>query len=224
MVENEVRILRQLRHPNVIRLFAEQDTKAILYLVVELVRGGDLFDAITIANKFSEQQAALMIQHLCSALAYLHGLNIVHRDVKPENLLVESQDGMVRTLKLADFGLACRVVDEPLYTVCGTPTYVAPEILAESGYGLKIDVWAAGVILYILLCGFPPFASEDNDQEKLFDCILSGMYTFPAEYWSQSSFFAKQLIQNMLQLDPELRFSAEDVLDDPWISYSLTGT
>ncbi|KAF5286607.1 hypothetical protein FQR65_LT12516 [Abscondita terminalis] len=216
MVENEVRILRKLNHPNIMRLVDEQDTKPMLYLVCELVKGGDLFDAITVAQKFSEEQAALMITHLTSALAYLHNLNIVHRDVKPENLLVDLESSKVKTLKLGDFGLACEVTC-PLYTVCGTPTYVAPEILAESGYGLKIDVWAAGVILYILLCGYPPFVSQDNDQEKLFDCILSGQYDFPDEYWQDVSMDAKELIQNMLQLAPELRFSAEDVLDHPWL-------
>uniref|UniRef100_A0A1Y1LDI8 non-specific serine/threonine protein kinase n=1 Tax=Photinus pyralis TaxID=7054 RepID=A0A1Y1LDI8_PHOPY len=216
MVENEVRILRRLNHPNVMRLVDEQDTKPMLYLVCELVKGGDLFDAITVAQKFSEEQAALMITHLTSALAYLHNLNIVHRDVKPENLLVHMEGSKIKALKLGDFGLACEVTG-PLYTVCGTPTYVAPEILAESGYGLKIDVWAAGVILYILLCGYPPFASQDNDQEKLFDCILSGQYDFPDEYWQDVSMYAKELIQNMLQLAPELRFSAEDVLDHPWL-------
>ncbi|KAF5276882.1 hypothetical protein FQA39_LY06433 [Lamprigera yunnana] len=216
MVENEVRILRKLNHPNIMRLIEEQDTKPLLYLICELVKGGDLFDAITVAQKFSEEQAALMITHLTSALAYLHNLNIVHRDVKPENLLVNMENSNVKTLKLGDFGLACEV-NGPLYTVCGTPTYVAPEILTETGYGLKIDVWAAGVILYILLCGYPPFVSQDNDQEKLFDCILSGQYDFPNDYWQDISMYAKELIQNMLQLAPNLRFSAEDVLDHPWL-------
>ncbi|XP_022909415.1 serine/threonine-protein kinase GL21140 [Onthophagus taurus] len=217
MVENEVRILRKLNHPNIMKLIDEEDTKPILYLVCEYVQGGDLFDAITQVHKFSEEQSALMITHLTSALAYLHNINVVHRDVKPENLLVDFRDNKVRTLKLGDFGLACEV-NEPLYTVCGTPTYVAPEILAESGYGLKIDVWAAGVILYILLVGYPPFISKDNDQEKLFDSILSGQYDFPDEYWHEVSDMAKELITNMLQLAPELRFSAEDVLDYPWLS------
>ncbi|KAG5886685.1 hypothetical protein JTB14_007087 [Gonioctena quinquepunctata] len=216
MIENEVKILRKVNHPYIMSLIAEADTQKMLYLVCEYVTGGDLFDTITVVQKFSEEQASLMINHLISALAYLHNLDIVHRDVKPENLLVELEDNKVKLLKLGDFGLACEVT-KPLYTVCGTPTYVAPEILAESGYGLKIDVWAAGVILYILLCGYPPFVSQDNDQEKLFDCILSGQYDFPDEYWQDVSPLAKELIQNMLQLDPELRFSAEDVLDHPWL-------
>lgn len=139
-------------------------------------------------------------------------------------------------LKLADFGLACEV-NEPLLAVCGTPTYVAPEILMETGYGLKvffywkhffsyihyeffiikIDVWAAGIILYILLCGFPPFVSPDNQQEPLFDAILSGVFEFPEPYWDDIGEGVRDLINNMLQSDPDLRFSSEDVLDHFWL-------
>ncbi|XP_075227515.1 serine/threonine-protein kinase GA29083 [Lycorma delicatula] len=215
MIENEVAILRSVQHPNIIRLIAEHDTPSELYLVMELVKGGDLFDAISKAVKFPENDAQIMTQNLASALAYLHELNIVHRDIKPENLLVEMDGDRVHLLKVGDFGLAQRVT-EPLFTVCGTPTYVAPEILIEVGYGLKIDVWAAGVILYILLCGFPPFVSANNDQEELFDDILSGQYGFPSPYWDDVSDLAKDLISHMLQSSPELRFSAEDVLDHPW--------
>ncbi|CAG2053200.1 unnamed protein product [Timema podura] len=130
---------------------------------------------------------------------------------------VEMDHDGTKLLKLGDFGLAQRV-SEPLYTVCGTPTYVAPEILAETGYGLKIDVWATGVILYILLCGFPPFVSATNDQEELFDKILSGRYEFSSPYWDNVSQLAKHLISHMLQVQPELRFSAEDVLDHLWLA------
>ncbi|XP_032673081.1 serine/threonine-protein kinase DCLK1 isoform X2 [Odontomachus brunneus] len=222
MLASEVAILRQVCHPNIISLIAEQETTNQLFLVMELVKGGDLFDAIAAATKFSEAEASVMISHLTSALAYLHSHHIVHRDVKPENLLVEMDGSHVRCLKLGDFGLA-QVVREPLYTVCGTPTYVAPEILAETGYGLKIDVWAAGVILYILLCGFPPFVSPENEQEELFERILSGQYEFTSPYWDAISDSAKQLISNMLQAQPELRFSAEDVLDHPWLASFLGG-
>ncbi|KAL0112461.1 hypothetical protein PUN28_012055 [Cardiocondyla obscurior] len=222
MLASEVAILRQVCHPNIISLIAEQDTADQLFLVMELVKGGDLFDAIAASTKFSEAEASVMISHLTSALAYLHSHHIVHRDVKPENLLVEMDGSHVRCLKLGDFGLA-QTVREPLYTVCGTPTYVAPEILAETGYGLKIDVWAAGVILYILLCGFPPFVSVDNEQEELFERILSGQYEFTSPYWDTISDSAKQLISNMLQAQPELRFSAEDVLDHPWLASFLGG-
>ncbi|XP_014233574.1 serine/threonine-protein kinase GD17699 [Trichogramma pretiosum] len=216
MLAREVAILRQVSHPNIISLIEEQETNDHLFLVMELMKGGDLFDAIAKATKFSEDDSRIMVTHLCYALAYLHSHNIVHRDVKPENLLVQISGDRISCLKLADFGLA-QVVQEPLYTICGTPTYVAPEILAEVGYGLKIDVWAAGVILYILLCGFPPFVSTDNEQEKLFEQILSGFYEFTSPYWDNISLTAKELISNMLQAQPEIRFSAEDVLDHPWL-------
>lgn len=204
--------------------------------------GGDLFDAITRVTRFPESEARTMVRHLASAMAYLHSLGIVHRDIKPENLLVELDEvGHVTQLKLADFGLACEVT-EPLTAVCGTPTYVAPEILLETGYGLKvfccsflhtykhgifsndslflkcfqIDIWAVGIILYILLSGFPPFVSPDNEQEALFDAILSGVYEFPEPYWTDIGQGVRDLIANMLQLDPDLRFSSEDVLDHFW--------
>ncbi|XP_045455468.1 serine/threonine-protein kinase GA29083 [Melitaea cinxia] len=217
-VEAEVRVMRKLCHPRIVSLIEDQDSPEWLFLVMELVSGGDLFDSIAAASKFSEPQARLLIGHLTSAIAYLHSLSIVHRDIKPENLLVEvGPDGSIRGLKLADFGLAVEVW-RPLHAVCGTPTYVAPEILLETGYGLKIDVWAAGVILYILLCGFPPFSSADGDQEKLFDAILSARLEFPAPHWERVSAGAIDLVANMLRPQPELRFAAEDVLDHDWMS------
>ncbi|XP_050358938.1 serine/threonine-protein kinase GA29083 [Nymphalis io] len=217
-VEAEVRVMRKLCHPRIVSLIEDQDSPEWLFLIMELVSGGDLFDSIAAASKFSEPQARLLIGHLTSAIAYLHSLSIVHRDIKPENLLVEvGSDGSIRGLKLADFGLAVEVW-RPLHAVCGTPTYVAPEILLETGYGLKIDVWAAGVILYILLCGFPPFSSPDGDQEKLFDAILSARLEFPAPHWERVSAGAIDLVANMLRPQPELRFAAEDVLDHAWMS------
>ncbi|KAG6447619.1 hypothetical protein O3G_MSEX005026 [Manduca sexta] len=217
-VEAEVRVMRKLCHPRIVSLIEEQDSPEWLFLVMELVSGGDLFDSIAAASKFSEPQARLLIGHLTSAIAYLHSLSIVHRDIKPENLLVEvGPDESIRGLKLADFGLAVEVW-RPLHAVCGTPTYVAPEILLETGYGLKIDVWAAGVILYILLCGFPPFSSPDGDQEKLFDAILSARLEFPAPHWERVSAAAIDLVANMLRPQPELRFAAEDVLDHAWMA------
>ncbi|KAJ3614312.1 hypothetical protein NHX12_017886, partial [Muraenolepis orangiensis] len=156
LIENEVSVLRRVKHPNIIMLMEEFNSSTELCLVMELVKGGDLFDAITSSAKYTERDASGMVYNLAGALSYLHNMSIVHRDVKPENLLVfENPDG-TKSLKLGDFGLAT-VVKGPLYTVCGTPTYVAPEIIAKIGYGLKVDIWAAGVITYILLCGFPPF-------------------------------------------------------------------
>ncbi|XP_021569215.1 serine/threonine-protein kinase DCLK1 isoform X1 [Carlito syrichta] len=217
MIQNEVSILRRVKHPNIVLLIEEMDVPTELYLVMELVKGGDLFDAITSTNKYTERDASGMLYNLASAIKYLHSLNIVHRDIKPENLLVyEHQDGS-KSLKLGDFGLAT-IVDGPLYTVCGTPTYVAPEIIAETGYGLKVDIWAAGVITYILLCGFPPFRGSGDDQEVLFDQILMGQVDFPSPYWDNVSDSAKELITMMLLVDVDQRFSAMQVLEHPWVN------
>uniref|UniRef100_A0A1A8DA42 Serine/threonine-protein kinase DCLK2 n=1 Tax=Nothobranchius kadleci TaxID=1051664 RepID=A0A1A8DA42_NOTKA len=217
MIQSEVSILRRVKHPNIVLLIEEMDTRSELYLVMELVKGGDLFDAITSSNKYTERDASCMLFNLASAIKYLHSLNIVHRDIKPENLLVyEHQDGS-KSLKLGDFGLAT-VVNGPLYAVCGTPTYVAPEIIAETGYGLKVDIWAAGIITYILLCGFPPFRSSGEDQEALFEQILKGELDFPAPFWDNISASAKALISGMLQVVVEQRYTAVHVIDHPWVN------
>uniref|UniRef100_A0A6M2DC95 non-specific serine/threonine protein kinase n=1 Tax=Xenopsylla cheopis TaxID=163159 RepID=A0A6M2DC95_XENCH len=215
-IDAEIRVMRRLNHPNTVSLIAEQDTTDKMFLVLELVRGGDLFDAIAQATKFSEKQSRVMMRHLGSAMAYLHSLQIVHRDIKPENLLVDIRGDEIITLKLGDFGLACEITGL-LHTICGTPTYVAPEILWETGYGMKIDIWAAGVILYIMLCGFPPFVSQDNDQDQLFDAILSGQFDFPEPYWNDVGELVRDLIENMLQSDPDARYSSEDVLEHEWL-------
>nr|XP_045584443.1 serine/threonine-protein kinase DCLK1-like isoform X2 [Procambarus clarkii] len=190
MIESEVSILRRVSHPNIVSLIEEFHTSHHLYLVMELVRGGDLFDAIASATRYTEQDASSMV--------------------------VDRSDN-AKSLKLGDFGLAVEVT-EPLYTVCGTPTYVAPEILNESGYGLKVDIWATGVITYILLCGFPPFVSATNNQEELFDQILHGHYEFHSPYWDDISDSARELIVHMIQVDQAKRFSAQEVLDHPWVS------
>uniref|UniRef100_A0A669CSE1 Serine/threonine-protein kinase DCLK2 n=1 Tax=Oreochromis niloticus TaxID=8128 RepID=A0A669CSE1_ORENI len=217
LIENEVAVLRRVRHPSIIQLIEVDETPTQLFLVMELVKGGDLFDAITSSTKYSERDASAMVFNLAGAIKYLHRMNIVHRDIKPENLLVcEYPDG-TKSLKLGDFGLAT-VVEGPLYTVCGTPTYVAPEIIAETGYGLKVDIWAAGVITYILLCGFPPFRSENNVQEELFDQILRGKLEFPSPDWDTISLPAKMLISQMLQVNVDARFTADEVLSHPWVT------
>ncbi|XP_013858751.1 serine/threonine-protein kinase DCLK1a isoform X2 [Austrofundulus limnaeus] len=217
MIQNEVAILRRVKHPNIVLLIEEVDTYGELYLVMELVKGGDLFDAITSANRYTERDASGMLYNLANAIKYLHSLNIVHRDIKPENLLVYEHADGTKSLKLGDFGLAT-VVDGPLYTVCGTPTYVAPEIIAETGYGLKVDIWAAGVITYILLCGFPPFRGSSDDQEALFDQILMGQLEFPLPYWDNVSEAAKDLIRSMLEVEVDQRYTALQVLEHPWVT------
>ena len=180
-----------------------------------------MFDAIAEANKYNETDASGMMYDLTSALAYLHSRNICHRDIKPENLLVCDYSPVGRnakTIKLADFGLAVELpAGGLLFDVCGTPNYVAPEILCETGYDHKVDVWAAGVIAYVLLCGFPPFVSPDNDQVKLFDQILTGHFDFPPESWDGISSSVKSLISDMLNVDQTLRPTPSTVLRHPWI-------
>ncbi|KAM9318361.1 serine/threonine-protein kinase DCLK1b isoform 1-T1 [Pholidichthys leucotaenia] len=217
VIQSEVAILRRVKHPNIVLLIEEMDAPSELYLVMELVKGGDLFDAITSSNKYTERDASCMLFNLASAIKYLHGLNIVHRDIKPENLLVYEHNDGSKSLKLGDFGLAT-IVNGPLYTVCGTPTYVAPEIVAETGYGLKVDIWAAGVITYILLCGFPPFCGSSEDQEALFEQILRGQIDFPAPHWDNVSSSAKALISGMLQVEVDKRYTAVQVLEHSWVN------
>uniref|UniRef100_A0A3Q1FI50 Serine/threonine-protein kinase DCLK2 n=1 Tax=Acanthochromis polyacanthus TaxID=80966 RepID=A0A3Q1FI50_9TELE len=220
MIQSEVSILRRVKHPNIVLLIEEMDTHNELYLVMELVKGGDLFDAITSSNKYTERDASCMLFNLASAIKYLHSLNIVHRDIKPENLLVYEHNDGSKSLKLGDFGLAT-VVNGPLYTVCGTPTYVAPEIVAETGYGLKVDIWAAGVITYILLTLLYTLlcvTCSGEDQEALFEQILKGQLHFPAPFWDNVSEMAKALITGMLQVEADQRYTAVKVLDHPWVN------
>ncbi|PIK35182.1 putative serine/threonine-protein kinase DCLK3 isoform X5 [Apostichopus japonicus] len=214
MIENEIAILKEIDHPNIVKLYEEFETDDYIYLIMDYIRGGDLFDAIIDSVKFTEADASVMVRDLARALDYLHKMNVVHRDMKPENLLVNLTDDSKMQLKLADFGLAMEVV-KPVYTVCGTPTYVAPEILAETGYGLPVDMWALGVITYILLCGFPPFRSPDRSQDELFDLIQAGKYEYIAPYWNSISKSAKDLIDNLLVVDQKKRFTAVEVLHTP---------
>lgn len=217
MIYNEVKILKQLKHPNIVKLIEEFDYSKQLYLILELVQDGDLFDAISTVTKFSEVHVATMIYNLSSALTYLHSQGIVHRDIKPENLLISVQEDGSQSVKLADFGLAVEVGDNPLYSVCGTAFYVSPEMLNETGYDYKVDVWSTGVICFILLCGYPPFTSEnESNQDELFDAILAGDFQFAPPYWSKISQHAKNLIKCMLTVDPEQRYTAEQVFKHPW--------
>lgn len=179
-----------------------------------------------------------IVNDLVNAIAYLHQNSIVHRDIKLENLMVDfvpisggvnsarlvNQETVPRRyrqiIKLTDFGLAVQIKEEEkLYTVCGTPIYVAPEILLEIGYSFPVDIWAAGVIAYILLSGYPPFNNED--QSKLFDLILGGKIEFPPTHWSAISPSAKKLIKSMLTVEQSQRISAEQVLRHKWIQSNL---
>jgi len=215
MLEREVDILKRIQHPNIIAVVEIYETPRYLNLVMELAIGGELFDSIVSRGKYTEKDAAKIIQQVASACEYLHSLGIVHRDLKPENLLLESKAPDAR-VKIADFGLSkIMEAQSVLQTACGTPGYVAPEVLIGEGYNQEVDVWSVGVIMYILLCGFPPFYADNNS--KLFEKIMAGTYSFPSPYWDKISDSAKDLIKRMLVVDPKSRFTSLQVINHPWI-------
>lgn len=237
MVEKEVATMQLVDHPNCVKLFEVFETRTSIFLILELVRGGDLFDRIVEKGKYTEADASHLIKSLATAIKHLHSMNIVHRDLKPENCLVVQDAFGKDVVKLADFGLSLvhaltschylqlflQVVSDPLYTICGTPTYVAPEIISEDlpGYGIEVDMWAIGVIGYILLCGFPPFASSQKNQQDLFAKIKKGRYSFPNPYWQDVSDSAKNLISHLLLVDKSKRYTADDVLRHPFITENV---
>ena len=214
-IEREIDILAKADHPHIIRLYEFFDEKTKMNLVMELVTGGELFDHIVEQGTISEKQTADIMQQLCGALKYIHELEIVHRDLKPENILMQAPKS--NNIKVADFGLA-RVIskDEMMRTACGTPGYVAPEILKNKGYDSgAVDMWSTGVILYIMLCGFPPFHEEELP--ALFDQILKGRYDFPSPWWDHISPDGKAIVEALLTLDPKKRLTAENALKHPWM-------
>lgn len=216
-LHQEVAILKQVDHPNIVGLLDIYETSRKVYLVMELMTGGELFDRIVerYPNGYSEAMASALIKKVVSALQYLHRKGIVHRDLKPENLLYESEAEDAE-IKITDFGLAkLQRKDAMLKTACGTPNYVAPEVILGEPYGERVDLWSVGVILYILLCGFPPFYHQDTNQ--LFEQIVAGKYKFPSPYWDNVSSSAKDLIQRLLRVQPRDRYTADQCLAHPWI-------
>jgi len=211
---NEIQILRSINHPHIVPMFAIFDTDETLYIVMELMEGGELYDEIIRRKLFTEADASYIMRQLIEALAYLHEQGIVHRDLKLENLLLVRKDAL--EIKLADFGLSRIYSGKKLQTACGTPFYIAPDIIKGHGYGPAVDMWAAGVILYVLLSGRLPFAAEKNSH--LFKMILSGDLVFKSPQFDTVSEQAKDLIGKLITVDPELRWSAIQVLQHPFIS------
>ena len=223
-------------HENICQLFKVYQTSSELAMVMELIPGGDLFDGIVNAPHecLNEAFAATVLERTCRALEYLHEeMDVAHRDIKPENIMlvgqggVENQDLEGPVCKLADFGFAtfcaCGPGDLPgstLYTMCGSPEYVAPECLLDRKYGYQCDMWSLGVTAYVCLCGYPPFYETDS-QNKLFREIIKGEFEFPVEEWGQISPEAKKLIQCMLNVEPEERISAAQARAHPWISANV---
>ncbi|XAR55635.1 Non-specific serine/threonine protein kinase, partial [Bertholletia excelsa] len=214
-VWREIQIMHHLsEHPSVVRIKGTYEDNVFVHLVMELCAGGELFDRIVQKGHYSERQAAQLIKTIVGVVEGCHSLGVMHRDLKPENFLFDSPDEDAK-LKATDFGLSIFYKPGANFSdVVGSPYYVAPEVLHKY-YGPEIDVWSAGVILYILLSGVPPFWAETDT--GIFRQILKGKLDFESEPWPHISESAKDLIQKMLCRDPKKRISAHEVLCHPWI-------
>jgi len=214
-LKDEIDILKNLEHENIIYLKDDFTERSHYYLVTEIMRGGELFDRIVAKTFYNEKEARDLCKTVFEAVAYCHSLNIAHRDLKPENLLLMTKDND-RDVKLADFGFAKRVTSEEcLITQCGTPGYVAPEVLSHLQYGTKADVWSLGVIAYILIGGYPPFMEQN--QKVLFRKIKRGDYEFHTEYWGQTSQDVQNFIRSLLTVDPRQRLTCKQALEHTWV-------
>jgi calcium/calmodulin-dependent protein kinase I len=214
-LKQEVQILQELDHPHILKCYGFFDEPGMFYLPTEIMEGGELFDRIVKKTYYNEKEARDLILILISTIGYCHSKNIVHRDLKPENLLLSGFEDDSH-IKLADFGFAIQTDGYvSLKTQCGTPGYVAPEILSTQRYGKSVDMWSIGVITYILLGGYPPF--HDDNQKALFKKIKGAEYEFHDEYWSEVSDEAKDLIRHLLKINPVERYTAEEALNHPWV-------
>ncbi|XP_076361592.1 calcium/calmodulin-dependent protein kinase type II alpha chain isoform X10 [Tachypleus tridentatus] len=215
-LEREARICRKLNHPNIVRLHDSIQEEAFHYLIFDLVTGGELFEDIVAREYYSEADASHCIQQILESVHHCHQNSVVHRDLKPENLLLASK-AKGAAVKLADFGLAIEVQgdQQAWYGFAGTPGYLSPEVLKKDPYGKPVDIWACGVILYILLVGYPPF--WDEDQHRLYAQIKAGAYDYPSPEWDTVTPEAKNLINSMLTVNPAKRITASEALKHPWI-------
>ena len=212
-VKREISLLKKMHHPHIIRLYEVIDTPTDIFMVLEYVAGGELFDYIVSKGRLSTDEARHFFHQIISGVEYCHFHRIVHRDLKPENLLLDADNNV----KIADFGLSNMMQDgDFLRTSCGSPNYAAPEVISGSLYaGPEIDVWSCGVILYALLCGSLPF--DDESIPNLFKKIRGGMYSLP----SHLSDLARDLIPRMLIVDPMKRITIPEIRQHPWFQLNL---
>mmetsp|Transcript_37113 Transcript_37113/g.114350 ORF Transcript_37113/g.114350 Transcript_37113/m.114350 type:complete len:397 (+) Transcript_37113:397-1587(+) len=208
--------MQMMDHPNIVRLFETFEDRRKFYLVMELCAGGELFDRILEARRFTEREAAVVMQQVLRAVRYMHRLDIAHRDLKPENFVFLTAEPIEsNVLKVIDFGLACKFEEgQVLTTKAGTPYYVAPQVLAGK-YDQSSDLWSLGVIMYVLLCGYPPFMGRTEDE--ILSRVCSGRYSFPENDWKGVTDDAKSLIGKLLAYAPKQRCSAEAALEEPWL-------
>ena len=210
---NEISILSKLSHPSIMQIYEIFEDSVNIYIISEYCKGGELFDIISQKGSFTEKEACLIMKQLMSGICYCHQNGIVHKDLKPENIILDDESEDL-SIKIIDWGCAKTLnKKEKLHSVDGTSYYIAPEIL-RGDYDEKCDIWACGVIFYILLCGYPPFNGDDDDE--IFEAILKGEFVFPKEEWDCVSDDAKNLIKKMLTQNPKKRISALDSLKDIW--------
>ncbi len=213
LVENELDILRLVDHPNIIKYHETYNDGTYLHIVTELCTGGELFDRIVQKGKFTECEAARIMEKVLSAISFLHNLGVCHRDLKPENFVFSSTEPDSE-IKIIDFGLSTKFVKEKhMRGVVGTPYYVAPEVL-EGVYTSACDVWSVGVILYIMINGKPPFTGATSSE--ILGKASRAQVFFPAKQWHNVSHEAKDLISKMLEKDPAQRYTAKQCLEHPW--------
>ena len=218
-IMNEIKILTEVNHPNLLKIIEYYEKDDSLYIVTEYLKGGELFDYITKKEFFTEKNAMKIIKQMLKAISYMHNLNIIHRDLKPENIVFstdQDSEEEIINVKIIDFGTSRKVKrEEILYSIMGTLYYIAPEVLRQS-YGLECDIWSCGIILYILLCGYPPFNGDED--EDVIKNISLGKVVFLEDDWKNISDDAKDLISKMLILNPKERFTAKECLEHRWFS------
>merc|ERR1719291_1099120 len=214
--KQEIAIMKMMDHPNIVKLYESFEDLRNIYLVMELCSGGELFDKIIESGHFTEVQAAILMQQIVKAIFYMHENHVCHRDLKPENFLFMTKDPIEKNLlKIIDFGLSCKFeTNQVLTTKAGTPYYVAPQVLAGK-YDHLSDLWSLGVIMYVLLCGYPPFHG-DTDADVLAKVRL-GNFSFAAADWKNVSDDAKELIRLLLKMNPKDRYTAEQALNHAWV-------
>jgi len=220
-LQTEVAILKKVNHANIVGLKDLFETSDKLYLVMELITGGELFDKIVERGQYSEKDASIIVKKMLSAVEYLHANGIAHRDLKPENLLLRSEDET--DVMLSDFGLSKIMSGNTMMeTACGTPYYVAPEVLSGEGYDKEVDLWSVGVITYLLLCGFPPFYGESLPE--VFEQIMKAEFDYPAPYWTDITPQAKDFISKLLVTDTVRRLTASQASEHPWVNSTAVPT
>lgn len=218
-IMNEIRIMKALRHPCIISTEEVFDSRDTVYIILELMQGGELFDRITKSGRLSESRVKFLFRQMVLAVKYLHSQGITHRDLKPENVLLASKEDET-VVKITDFGLSKFVGEDSfMKTMCGTPLYLAPEVLRANGqqcYGPEVDVWSLGVIFFVCLVGYLPFSSDYHDM-SLRDQILCGWYKNSQVHWKGVSLQAKLLMKRMLTVQVNRRITLEQILNHTWM-------